>query len=279
MNRREFVTESFAALAGASAILPLGLAAGVRAGSSHATTRTFTLPAKPAPINIETAKTAIIVVDMQNDFGTKGGMLDRAGLDISMIQRAVPPTARVIAAGRKAGIKIVYLKMAFRPDLSDMGTPDSPNRLGHAQAGVGTTVHAPDGTESRILIRDTWNSDIVAALKPEPADVVIYKHRYSGFYQTSLDATLKEVGARYLIFTGCTTSVCVESTIRDAMFRDYSPVLLSDCTAEPIGTGFCRTNHEASLYLIVERNFGWVSTSEDFTNALAATPPPESGKT
>jgi ureidoacrylate peracid hydrolase len=82
-----------------------------------------------------------------------------------------------------------------------------------------------------------------------------------------LDATLKTLGAKHLIFTGCTTSVCVESTIRDAMFRDYLPVLLADCTGEPIGYSFPRSNHEASL-LVIKTLLGWVSGSEEFIKAL-----------
>ena len=127
-------------------------------------TRILTIDAKPEPIAIDAAKTAVIVVDMQNDFGSKGGMFDRAGIDISGIQKAIGPTAKVLAAARQAGIKIVYLKMAFRPDLSDMGAPDSPNRLRHLPFGVGKTIRALDGRESRILIRDTWNTDILAEL-------------------------------------------------------------------------------------------------------------------
>ena len=103
---------------------------------------------------------------------------------------------------------------------------------------VGQRIRAPDGRESRILIRDNWGTDIVPELTPQPDDVVVYKHRFSGFYETELDATLKRLKAKHLIFTGCTTSVCVESTIRDAMFRDYLPVLLADCTGEPIGHHF-----------------------------------------
>ena len=86
-------------------------------------TQILTLNAKPEPIAIDPAKTAVIVVDMQNDFGSKGGMFDRAGIDISGIQRAVGPTARVLAAARHMGIKIVYLKMGYRSDLSDLGIP------------------------------------------------------------------------------------------------------------------------------------------------------------
>jgi ureidoacrylate peracid hydrolase len=95
----------------------------------------------------------------------------------------------------------------------------------------------------------------------------LYKHRFSGFYETELDAILKRMGAKYLIFTGCTTSVCVESTIRDAMFRDYLPVLLADCTGEPIGHDLARSNHEASL-LTIQTLFGWVADSHRFIKGL-----------
>jgi ureidoacrylate peracid hydrolase len=218
-------------------------------------------------LEIDLHRTALIVVDMQNDFGSKGGMFDRAGIDISGIQKAVAPTGRTLAAARKAGIPIVYLKMGYRPDLSDLGAEGSPNRTGHLFLHVGEIVRAPDGREGRILVRDTWGTDIVDELKPQGGDVVIYKTRFSGFYNMDLDAILKRRGVTKLIMTGCTTSVCVESTIRDAMFRDYASVLLSDCSAEPIGHELQRSNHDASL-LVVQTLLGSVSTSEDFIKAV-----------
>ena len=99
--------------------------------SSQTSGRVVTIEAQPEPIAIDTVKTAVIVVDMQNDFGAKGGMLDRAGIDLSVIRRAIARTARVLSAARRAGISIVYLKMGFRADLSDAGPPDSPNRIKH----------------------------------------------------------------------------------------------------------------------------------------------------
>jgi ureidoacrylate peracid hydrolase len=233
-------------------------------------THILTLDAKPEPIAIDPAKTAVIVVDMQNDFGSVGGMFDRAGIDISGIQRAVGPTARVLAAARRMGIKIVYLKMGYRPDLSDLGAPDAKNRMLHLQRlGVGETIEAPDGKEYRVLIRDTWGTDIVTELKPQAEDIVMYKHRFSGFYQTDLDLVLKKAGIKHLVVTGCTTSVCVESTIRDAFFRDYLCVLLTDCTNEPIAHDAPRSNHDATL-LLMELMFGWVSTSEQLVSATVA---------
>jgi ureidoacrylate peracid hydrolase len=254
-------------------VVGIGAAAGgVALGISEAaarspTSRRITIGAKPQPITIDTLTTAVIVVDMQNDFGSKGGMFERAGIDISGIQKAVPPTARVLDSARKSGIKVIYLKMAYHSDLSDLGALDSVNRVRHLQLGVGQRVAAPDGSPSRVLVRDTWNSEIVDQLKPHSGDIVLYKTRFSGFYKTDLDDRLRELGAKHLIITGCTTSVCVESTVRDAMFRDYLCVLLADCMSEPIGNALARSNHDASL-LSTEVLLGWVSDSNQFVKSL-----------
>jgi ureidoacrylate peracid hydrolase len=231
--------------------------------------RQTTIEAKPEPITIDTAQTAVIVVDMQNDFCSKGGLFDRAGINISTVQKAVGTTRAVLFAARQAGIKIIYLKMGFQPDLSDLGDPDSANRVRHLHFGVGQACTAPDGRQGRFLIRDTWNTDVIGELRPQPEDVVLYKHRFSGFYQTELDDILRKVGIKNLIFTGCTTSVCVDSTIRDAMFRDYRSVLLADCTGEPIGGELARSNHEASV-LTIQTLLGWVSDSERFVSGIEA---------
>jgi ureidoacrylate peracid hydrolase len=227
----------------------------------------ITIEARPQSLGVDPRRSAVIVVDMQNDFGNEGGMFARAGIDISGIQAAIAPTARVLAAARRAGVQVVYLKMAFRPDLSDAGAPDSPNWLKHLPMRAGEEVTAPDGSDSRILIRDTWNTEIVPELAPEPGDVIVYKHRFSGFYETELDEILKSRRIDNLIFTGCTTSVCVESTLRDAMYRDYRCILLEDCTAEAIGAGLPRSNHDASL-LVIEVLFGWIATSSSVISAL-----------
>src|SRR5881392_1338560 len=237
--------------------------------SSELNAASVTLDAKPEPIVIDPARTAVIVVDMENDFAAKGGMFDRAGADISGAQKAIAPIAKVLAGARQSGLKIIYLKMGYRPDLSDLGPNDSVNRIRHLKFGVGQKIQAPDGRESRVLIRDTWDTDIVPELKPQASDIVIYKTRFSGFYQTDLDATLKKFGIKYLIVTGVTTSICVESTVRDAMFRDYLCVMLRDCMSEPIGHDLPRTNHDASL-LNAEVLLGWVSDSDQLIKALAA---------
>ena len=208
---------------------------------------------------------------MQNDFGADGGMFARAGIPLDGIRAVVEPTARVLAAARRAGMTVVYLKMEFEPDLSDAGHSEAPNFLLHRALGAGEAVVAPDGSPSRILVKRTWNTEILPELTPERGDLVVSKHRYSGFFETDLDAILEELGISSLVFTGCTTSVCVESTLRDAFFRDYRCLLLEDCTAEPIGSRLGRSTHEASL-LVIETLFGWVARSAALLEALAAEP-------
>jgi ureidoacrylate peracid hydrolase len=260
MTRRELVSLSAASVALAGVSVSPALAA---------TGRRVTLAARPAAVTLDTSKSAVIVVDMQNDFGSIGGMFDRAGSDISGIQKVVPSIARALEAARRTGIRVVYLKMGFKPDLSDLGASDSVNRAMHLAIGVGQFITAPDGRPGRVLIRDTWNTDIIPALQPHAGDLVLYKTRFSGFYNTDLHERLSAEGIRHLILAGCTTSVCVESTVRDAMFRDYLPVLLSDCMAEVVGSDRPFTSHQSTLAL-VEARFGWVSNSEVLVKALGA---------
>jgi ureidoacrylate peracid hydrolase len=222
---------------------------------------------RPEPLAIDPRTTAVIVVDMQNDFGAEGGMFARAGIPIADLAAVVEPIAQVLDVARQAGMTVVYLTMQFEPDLSDAGAPDAPNFLKHKPLGVGEVVAAPDGRESRTLVKGTWGTEILPELTPEKGDLVVAKHRYSGFFETELDAILRQRGIDSLVFTGCTTSVCVDSTLRDAFYRDYRCLLLSDCTGEPIGSDLARSNHEATL-LVIETLFGWVSDSRSFLRAL-----------
>ncbi len=234
-----------------------------------ARTGVVTIDAQPAPFDVHAATTAVIVVDMQNDFASVGGMFERAGIDVGVIRAAIEPTRALIGAARASGLRVVYLKMGFQPDLSDTGGADSPNWQIHRRLNAGDTVAAPDGSSSRILIRDTWNTAIIDELTPEPADIVVWKHRYSGFFETPLDELLCAAGIATLIFVGATTSICVDSTVRDAMFRDYHCLVVEDCTAEPIGDGLARSNHDATM-LTTRLLFGSTATSASVITALIA---------
>ena len=218
------------------------------------------LAAKPDPVDIDLKQSALVVVDMQNAFATKGGMLDLAGHDISKAAEVVAANEKLIAAARAAGVKIVYLQVGYKPDLSDAGGPLSPNY--HKELSL-RTMRAQPELEGKLLIHDTWDWEIVDELKPEPGDIVIRKSRYSGFAGTTLDNDLRAAGVRYLFFTGIATNVCVESTARDAYFQEYWPVMVEDAMNHA-GPDFVR---DATLWNF-ENVFGWVTDSDNLIAAF-----------
>jgi ureidoacrylate peracid hydrolase len=216
------------------------------------------LSARPAPIEIDPARSAVIVVDMQNSFASKGGMFDLVGIDISGAPAAIEATARVLAAARKGGVAVIYLQMGFKPDLSDAGDASVP--VHHKELALIMMRARP---ELKLLIEDSWDWQIVDALKPEPGDTVIRKARYSGFVRTGLDEHLAGRGIRHLLFTGIATNICVESTARDAYFRDYFPILVEDAMNRS-GPDFVR---QATLWNF-EHALGWVTDTAEVVRAL-----------
>ncbi len=171
----------------------------------------LSIAARPEAVTIDLDRSAVIMIDMQNDFGAVGGMFDRAGIDIAPIQRLVPRIAGVLDDARAARVPIVYTKQQHRADLADAGGPDAPHFIKHKRTQLGKPVEAPDGSVGRILVEGTWNVEIVPELAPRPGDIVVGKHRYRAFFETELEARLRTVGARHLVFVGATTTkVCVE---------------------------------------------------------------------
>ena len=117
----------------------------------------------------------------------------------------------------------------------------------------------------KLLTEGTWDFELVDGLPPQPGDVVILKTRYSGFAGTSLDAELRRRGIRCLFFTGIATNVCVESTLRDAYFLEYWPILVTDCCLQAGPPSL----QAATLYN-VESFFGWTVMSQALLSHFAA---------
>jgi ureidoacrylate peracid hydrolase len=218
------------------------------------------LNARPEPVEIDLRQTAVIVVDMQNGFASRGGMLDIAGNDISGAPAVVKSIGAVLTAARAAGLPVVYLQMGFKPDLSNSGGPESPNW--HKELALRLMNCRPE-LKGKLLIEGTWDFAIVEQLRPQPGDLVIVKTRYSGFARTTLDAELRARGIRYLLFTGIATNVCVESTLRDAFFLDYWPILITDAAMAAGPPNM----QEASLFNI-ESFFGWTVPSGELLEHL-----------
>ena len=219
------------------------------------------LNAKPQPVEIDIRRTAIIVVDMQNAFVSKGGMFDIFGIDISGAKGIIENNRKIIELGRKVGCKIVYLKMSYEPDYSDSGGPESPNW--HKELGLVMMRKNPEYW-GRFVTRGSWDEEICEELKPEPEDIIIRKQRYSGFVGTNLDIVLKTFSVKYLIYTGVATNICVESTLRDGFFLDYWPILVIDAVNHA-GPPITRD----ATFWNVENLFGWLTTTSDLLKALS----------
>lgn len=221
------------------------------------------LNCKPESIEIDLAHAAVIVVDMQNAFASRGGMLDLAGIDISGASCVAQNIRNVLDSARRAGVLIIYLQMGYKPDLSNAGGIHSPNY--HKELAMHLMKSRPE-LKGKLLTEGTWDFAIVEELQPQAGDIVVRKTRYSGFAGTTLDLQLRSRAIRYLFFLGIATNVCVESTLRDAYFLDYWPILIADA-ALPAG---CAALHEATLYN-VENFFGWTLNSNQLLDALHST--------
>lgn len=221
------------------------------------------IPAEPSPLTVALDRTAVLVVDMQNAFASPGGMLDLAGVDITGARDAVFNARLVVDAARRAGIPVVYLAIGYPEDRATAGGPDSPHPLKELALCLMRDRPELDG---KLLTWGTWDAEIVDDLKPLPGEAVIHKARYSGFAGTNLDSILRTRGIRNLLMVGIASNVCVESTLRDAYFNEYWPVLVEDATmpAGPPGV------QEATVYN-VKTFFGWVSKAEDVATALTTT--------
>jgi ureidoacrylate peracid hydrolase len=220
-----------------------------------------TVSARPQAVEIDLARTAVIVVDMQNAYASKGGMLDLGtGIDEARIRPVIEAHRRLLPAARAAGVKVIYLQFGYKPDLSDAGGPQSPNI--RKQMAIRMIRERP-ADRDKLIIQGTWGWQIIEEIRPEPGDLVVQKSRYSGFAGTTLENQLNGLDIRHLLFTGVATNVCVESTAREAYFREFWPILVEDAM-DHTGPDFVR---QATLYNF-ESKMGWVTRTEDLLRVL-----------
>jgi ureidoacrylate peracid hydrolase len=222
------------------------------------------LPARPEPVRVDPASSAVIVIDMQNAYASPGGYVDLAGFDIGGAASVIGRIAQVLDVARGAGMPVVYLQNGWDSDYVEAGGPGSPNW--HKSNALKTMRARPD-LQGQLLARGGWDYELVDALSPQPGDIRVHKTRYSAFFNSQLDSVLRARGVRTLIFVGIASNVCVESTLRDAFHLEYFSVMLDDATHH-LGPDFV---HQATLYN-VEKFFGWVSSVADFCGSIGQLP-------
>lgn len=217
------------------------------------------ISAKPYSYSYDVTTTALIIIDMQNDFCAPGGFGERLGNDITAARSIIPTIGSVLDAARRAGMLIIHTREGHLPDLSDC--PSSKLARSRQQgAGIGDI-----GPMGRILIRGEQGHDIVPELAPISGEMIIDKPGKGAFYSTDLEGLLQQHGITHLVVCGVTTHVCVSSTVREANDRNYQCLVLSDGTA-----AFDSTDHEAALHMIHQQGgiFGWVADAETFLKSL-----------
>lgn len=223
--------------------------------------RAVTLVARPESLRLDPAETAVIVIDMQNAYATKGGYVDLSALgDITGATPIIPKIAKVLDTARAAKMPVIFLQNGWDADYVEAGTPFSPNW--HKSNALKTMREKPE-LQGKLLARGGWDYQLVDALVPQPGDICIPKTRYSAFFNSQLDSILRSRKVRNLVFVGIATNVCVESTLRDGFHLEYFCTMLEDGVSQ-IGPQML---HDATVFN-VEHFFGWVSTSDDFCSAF-----------
>ncbi len=221
--------------------------------------RPTAFPAEPKDLTIDLAATAMVVVDMQNDFCHPRGRAGQLTGDVATARRPIEPLRALLPALRAAAVPIVWVNWGNRPDRLNL----SPAPLAtFKRSGIGIGEPLPEGGHAA-LQKDSWDAAVVDELAPEPGDVLVDKYRLSGFWDTPLDSILRNLGATTLLFAGVNLDQCVLHTLADANFLGYDCVLLDDCAATS-SPDYCR---EATLYNI-KRCFGFVAESPALLAAL-----------
>jgi ureidoacrylate peracid hydrolase len=198
--------------------------------------------------------TALVVVDVQNDFCDPDGACGQRGSDTSAAVAMVPRLVQLIDEARAAGVLVVFIQTTHDE------TTDSPAwlaRRGDVEAGAPVPVST--------CRTGTWGAEFYV-VEPTAADRVVIKHRYSAFAGTSLDLVLRTAGVGSILVTGVATNICVESTLRDGLFLDYHVTLVEDCSA-----AYDERHHDMTVET-VEKFFGVVASADEIAAAWSRSP-------
>lgn len=218
------------------------------------------IPATPQDIRFDLARTALVIVDMQNDFCHADGWLASLGVDVSPGRKLIAPIQRMLASARAAGLPVIWVNWGNRPDLMNLG----PSTLHvYNSSGTGTGLGDPLANGAAVLQAGSWAAAILDEFGDTSGDIHVAKFSMSGFWETHLDAILRNLGVTTLLFAGVNLDQCVLCTFQDASFRGYDCILLEDCCATT-SPAYCA---EATLYNI-RQCFGFVAASPDVIGAV-----------
>ena len=224
----------------------------------------ITLATETKTLRLDLAKTAILVIDMQNDFCHPDGWLAHIGVDITPARTPIHPLKTLLPILRQVGVPVIWLNWGNRADLRNI----SANVLHvYNPSGLGIGVGDPlPSNDAKVLMAGSWAAAIVEELEQHRQDIHVDKYRMSGFWDTPLDSILRNLGRTTVLFAGVNADQCVMATLQDANFLGYDCLLVKDCTATT-SPEYCWL---ATLYN-VKQCFGFVTDSQAILDALTST--------
>ncbi len=219
----------------------------------------ITVPARPFDLALPPGRTALVVIDMQRDFVEPGGFGASLGNDVSRLLPAVAPIAALLQAWRQRGWPVLHTREAHRPDLSDC--PPAKRLRGNPSRRIGDP-----GPMGRLLVAGEPGTAIIPALAPAPGEMVVDKPGKGMFWATGLHERLQAQGITHLVFTGVTTEVCVQTSMREANDRGYDSLIVEDATES-----YFPEFKAATLAMITAQGaiVGWCTDSATLLRSLA----------
>jgi nicotinamidase-related amidase len=217
-----------------------------------------TIQAQPTPFAFSPEKTALVIIDMQRDFVEPGGFGAALGNDVTLLAPSIPVVKAVLAAFRAHHLTVVHTREGHRADLADC----PPAKLGRGRPSLRIGDPGPMG---RILVTGEPGNQIIPELAPLASELVIDKPGKGAFYATPLDGLLRARGITHLLFSGVTTEVCVQTTMREANDRGYECLLIEDAT-----DSYFPAFKQATLEMIRAQGgiVGWTAPSAAVLEAL-----------
>jgi ureidoacrylate peracid hydrolase len=226
--------------------------------------REIQLRALPQDLLLDVSRTALIVIDMQNDFCAPDGWMASLGVDVASARALAGPINRSTAALRSNGVPVLWVNWGVRPDRLNLspGTQHPFNPTGRGP-GLGGATRDSAGTH-HLLQKDSWGARVIDELTRGERDIHVDKHRISGFWDTPLESILRNLDVTTLLFAGINADHCVLGTLMDANFHGFDTILVEDCTATT-SPEFCL---RATLHN-VRFCFGFTTTSDDLVGAIS----------
>jgi ureidoacrylate peracid hydrolase len=174
---------------------------------------------RPDAETLAPGRTALLLIDIQNDFGHPDGVMGKAGVDLSRVDPAVDAAIALADAARAASVPVIIVSLETTAQLDSRAASLRRGRMG-----------MPDTEDRRVCRKGSWGAAPYRLL-PAPGDIAIAKARYASFQDTTLDRQLATLGVDTLIIGGLTTECCVEAAVRDAFHRDFNVFLAVDACA------------------------------------------------